>query len=185
MVIPVMDHIDSFFATAATAAAPEEVEDEDEDMNTGEPSSNSVPATTRQPGAPAMNATSSHPRATAAPTRSSSSAIRPSAHHSGLATSSKPLAHLSASSGTTTPSSSSTAAAATALSTSHPATTSNPSETADPPPPTYHKAIQAAMTVAKKTLNRYYAKTDDAVLYRIAMGVFLLLTWLHVSHPLF
>jgi hypothetical protein len=95
--------------------------------------------------APAMNATSSHPHATAAPTRSSSSATRPSAHQLRLATSLKPSAHLSRLSGTTIPSSSLTAIVAMVLLISHPATMSNPSETADPPPMTYHKAIQAAM----------------------------------------
>jgi hypothetical protein len=31
------------------------------------------------------------------------------------------------------------------------------------------------MTIGKRTLNRYYAKTDNAALYRIAMGTFLYL----------
>lgn len=31
-------------------------------------------------------------------------------------------------------------------------------------------AIRAASASAKKTLNRYYAMTDDADVYRIAMG---------------
>jgi hypothetical protein len=34
----------------------------------------------------------------------------------------------------------------------------------------YSAAIQAALSVGKKTLNRYYAKTDLSNTYRIAMG---------------
>ena len=33
-------------------------------------------------------------------------------------------------------------------------------------------AVRASLGLAKKTLNRYYAKTDDSELYRIAMGTF-------------
>jgi hypothetical protein len=36
---------------------------------------------------------------------------------------------------------------------------------------TYHPAIQVAMKLASKTLNRYYSKTDEAAAYRIAMGL--------------
>ena len=33
-------------------------------------------------------------------------------------------------------------------------------------------SIQAALSMGKKTLNRYYSKTDDSELYRIAIGAF-------------
>jgi hypothetical protein len=35
----------------------------------------------------------------------------------------------------------------------------------------YSVAIQAALSIGKKTLNRYYAKTDFSNTYRIAMGM--------------
>jgi hypothetical protein len=34
-------------------------------------------------------------------------------------------------------------------------------------------AIRAALSLAKKTLNRYYSLTDSSDVYRIAMGTFL------------
>ena len=34
----------------------------------------------------------------------------------------------------------------------------------------YHLAIKAALAIGKKTLNRYYNKTDHSEVYRIAMG---------------
>jgi hypothetical protein len=34
----------------------------------------------------------------------------------------------------------------------------------------YCLAIQAALTIGKKTLNHYYSKTDLSNMYRIAMG---------------
>jgi hypothetical protein len=37
--------------------------------------------------------------------------------------------------------------------------------------PQTHKAICAAIAVAKKTLNQYYARTDFSDAYRIAMGM--------------
>jgi hypothetical protein len=37
--------------------------------------------------------------------------------------------------------------------------------------PSYDPAIRAALTMAKKTLNRYYDRTDHSEVYRIAMGV--------------
>jgi len=37
--------------------------------------------------------------------------------------------------------------------------------------PSYDPAIRAALTMAKKTLNRYYDCTDHSEVYRIAMGV--------------
>lgn len=40
----------------------------------------------------------------------------------------------------------------------------------------YSISIQAALTIGKKTLNRYYSKTDLSEVYRIAMGVYS-------SHP--
>ena len=35
-----------------------------------------------------------------------------------------------------------------------------------------HPAIRYALTLAKKTLNRYYSLTDESEVYRIAMGKF-------------
>ena len=35
----------------------------------------------------------------------------------------------------------------------------------------YLVAIHAALSIGKKTLNRYYAKTDLSKTYRIAMGI--------------
>lgn len=34
----------------------------------------------------------------------------------------------------------------------------------------YSKPIKASITLGKKTLNRYYDKTDQSEIYRIAMG---------------
>lgn len=34
----------------------------------------------------------------------------------------------------------------------------------------YSPAVRAAVTLAKKTLNRYYDKTDNTEIYRISMG---------------
>ena len=40
------------------------------------------------------------------------------------------------------------------------------------------KAIRSALTLGKQTLNRYYNKTDQSDVYRIAMGsLFLLLIY--------
>ena len=36
----------------------------------------------------------------------------------------------------------------------------------------YPKAIKAALAIGKKTLNRYYNKTDHSKTFRIAMGMF-------------
>ena len=38
----------------------------------------------------------------------------------------------------------------------------------------YCLAVQAALTIGKKTLNHYYSKTDLSKMYRIAMGNVLL-----------
>jgi hypothetical protein len=38
----------------------------------------------------------------------------------------------------------------------------------------YPPAIKAALAIGKKTLNRYYNKTDHSEVYRIAMGMYLL-----------
>jgi hypothetical protein len=35
----------------------------------------------------------------------------------------------------------------------------------------YPLAIKAALAIGKKTLNRYYDKTDHSEVYRIAMGM--------------
>jgi hypothetical protein len=53
----------------------------------------------------------------------------------------------------------------------------------------YNPAIQAALTVGKKLLNKYYAATDHSEMYRIAMSnVFLYFLWIYkltsvVLHP--
>jgi hypothetical protein len=53
----------------------------------------------------------------------------------------------------------------------------------------YCLAIKAALAIGKKTLNRYYDKTDHSEIYRIAMGMFfyygiMLFTYiLLVLHP--
>jgi hypothetical protein len=36
--------------------------------------------------------------------------------------------------------------------------------------PAIEPSIRVALSIAKKTLNRYYDKTDDSEVYRIAMG---------------
>jgi len=36
--------------------------------------------------------------------------------------------------------------------------------------PSYSEAIRAALALGKRTLNRYYDKTDHSEVYRIAMG---------------
>lgn len=36
--------------------------------------------------------------------------------------------------------------------------------------PRYSASIKASITLGKKTLNRYYDKTDQSEIYRIAMG---------------
>jgi hypothetical protein len=36
----------------------------------------------------------------------------------------------------------------------------------------YPKAIKAALAIGKKTLNRYYNKTDHSEIYRIAMSMY-------------
>jgi hypothetical protein len=35
----------------------------------------------------------------------------------------------------------------------------------------YPRAIQAALAIGKKTLNRYYDKTDQSEIFRITMGM--------------
>jgi hypothetical protein len=34
----------------------------------------------------------------------------------------------------------------------------------------YPRSVQAALAIGKKTLNRYYNKTDDSEIFRIAMS---------------
>jgi hypothetical protein len=41
----------------------------------------------------------------------------------------------------------------------------------------YSVAIQAALSAGKKTLNRYYEKTDLSDTYQIAMGVYSFFIW--------
>ena len=48
----------------------------------------------------------------------------------------------------------------------------------------YEPSIRAALGIAKKTLNRYYDKTDSSEVYRIAMGE-CLFTSLRLSHLLY
>jgi hypothetical protein len=38
----------------------------------------------------------------------------------------------------------------------------------------YPLAIKAALAIGKKTLNRYYDKTDHSEVFRIAMGMYFL-----------
>jgi hypothetical protein len=38
----------------------------------------------------------------------------------------------------------------------------------------YPLAIKAALAIGKKTLNRYYDKTDHSKVFRIAMGMYFL-----------
>ena len=38
----------------------------------------------------------------------------------------------------------------------------------------YSTAIKAAVGLGKRTLNRYYSKTDESEVYRIAMGMFFI-----------
>lgn len=57
--------------------------------------------------------------------------------------------------------------------------------------PRLHSAIRASVAVAKRTCNRYYSRTDDSNLYRVAMGefsvsvcsIFLINSILTVLHP--
>ena len=35
---------------------------------------------------------------------------------------------------------------------------------------TYNPAIKAALAIGKKTINRYYSRTDESEVYRIAMS---------------
>jgi hypothetical protein len=47
----------------------------------------------------------------------------------------------------------------------------------------YPLAIKAALAIGKKTLNRYYDKTDHSEVFRIAMGtIFLFQITLHLSY---
>lgn len=39
----------------------------------------------------------------------------------------------------------------------------------------YSPAIRAACALGKKTLNRYYSKTDDSIMYRVAMSTYLII----------
>ena len=39
---------------------------------------------------------------------------------------------------------------------------------------TYNPAIKAALAIGKKTINRYYSRTDESEVYRIAMSKFSL-----------
>lgn len=45
----------------------------------------------------------------------------------------------------------------------------------------YPPAIQAALAIGKKTLNRYYDKTDHSEVFRIAMGMIFLVVLLYIS----
>ena len=42
---------------------------------------------------------------------------------------------------------------------------------------TYSPSIRAALAIGKKTLNWYYNKTDYSEVYRIAMGMFYVLSY--------
>jgi len=43
--------------------------------------------------------------------------------------------------------------------------------------PDYPLAVKAALAIGKTTLNRYYNKTDQSEVFRIAMGTSLLTTY--------
>jgi hypothetical protein len=43
--------------------------------------------------------------------------------------------------------------------------------------PKYDTSIRAALAIGKKTLNRYYDRTDHSELYRIAMSKYFFLTF--------
>ena len=43
---------------------------------------------------------------------------------------------------------------------------------------TYPVSLQAALAIGKKTINRYYDKTDHSEVYHIAMGIY---SYSHVS----
>ena len=45
----------------------------------------------------------------------------------------------------------------------------------------YPTSIKAAIAIGKKTLNRYYDKTDHSEVFRIAMGQIILLLLLRLS----
>jgi hypothetical protein len=38
--------------------------------------------------------------------------------------------------------------------------------------PKYEPAIRASLALGRKTINRYYNKTDDSEVYRIAMSMY-------------
>ena len=46
----------------------------------------------------------------------------------------------------------------------------------------YPLAIKAALVIGKKTLNRYYDKTDHSEVFRIAMGMYFLTLMLFFSY---
>ena len=46
----------------------------------------------------------------------------------------------------------------------------------------YPLAIKAALVIGKKTLNRYYDKTDQSEVFRIAMGMYFLALPLFFSY---
>lgn len=51
----------------------------------------------------------------------------------------------------------------------------------------FDPAIQAALALGKKVLNKYYSLTDHSELYRIAMGVYSVLisaAYYLLTHPL-
>ena len=48
----------------------------------------------------------------------------------------------------------------------------------------YSEAIRAALALGKRTLNRYYDKTDHSEVYRIAMGKFVMSVFFHFSSTL-
>lgn len=48
----------------------------------------------------------------------------------------------------------------------------------------YSPSIRAALAIGKKTLNRYYNKTDYSEVYRIAMGMFRFASYCFADHLL-
>jgi hypothetical protein len=49
----------------------------------------------------------------------------------------------------------------------------------------YTVAIRSALAIGKRTLNKYYNKTDQSEIYRIAMGKYLLFIYLNLHFLIF
>lgn len=49
----------------------------------------------------------------------------------------------------------------------------------------FKPSIRAALSIGKRTLNKYYNKTDDTEVYRIAMGVYIIILYSYLSNLTF